>query len=602
MAQINLEEGKTISVTVNRGPLNGGTPVGTANSVQYNNGGTFGGISSVTTDGSNLILASSALKLAGGSNGQVLSTDGSGELTWVTQSSGNGVPSGGDFQIQFANVGAFASDSDFKFIPGNNTLQVPTQTSNLITSNNIVTGNLTATVANLGSVGNVKITGGTSGQYLQTDGNGVLSFANVTQSNIAIAGSNTQVQFNNGGVLGADAQFTYNTGSDTLSVVNLSATNLSGNGSAITNLSASQITGTLPLANYSAWSGNADFSNTAGDSNYANFAGTVVTPIQTNITQLGTLTELHVQGQANLSDLSNVKIYGGSNGGVPMSDGNGNLHWFYNPGLGTVTRVGGDGNVLGITLTGEVTESGNLSLTGPNAATFRTNIGVGTVSVIDLNGNADQFLNGNGVFTAPPDTSPHGNTGAVQYNDGGVFNGVDSFIYEFANNLVKIEKVAVSNLFNSTDAANVTLGAVGNVHITGGANGQYLQTDGSGNLSFVTPPTLTFYTKNRMMSFGTSSDNETIIVTLPAEGIVDSVTVYVDTAYNGSPTLSVGIDGDVNKYTDTVNVDLKTTGRYDALSNDFPLTTTSMIKVFYNNGGSSTTGACRVLVRYSIPE
>lgn len=32
--------------------------------------------------------------------------------------------------------------------------------------------------------------------------------------------------------------------------------------------------------------------------------------------------------------------------------------------------------------------------------------------------------------------------------------------------------------------ANVTLGNVSNVHISGGANGQVLTTDGSGNLSF----------------------------------------------------------------------------------------------------------------------
>jgi hypothetical protein len=39
----------------------------------------------------------------------------------------------------------------------------------------------------------------------------------------------------------------------------------------------------------------------------------------------------------------------------------------------------------------------------------------------------------------------------------------------------------------SFTGANVSLGAVGNLHITGGANGQVLSTDGSGNLSFQTP-------------------------------------------------------------------------------------------------------------------
>jgi hypothetical protein len=33
-------------------------------------------------------------------------------------------------------------------------------------------------------------------------------------------------------------------------------------------------------------------------------------------------------------------------------------------------------------------------------------------------------------------------------------------------------------------AANVTLGAISNVHITGGSSGQTIATDGAGNLSF----------------------------------------------------------------------------------------------------------------------
>jgi len=45
---------------------------------------------------------------------------------------------------------------------------------------------------------------------------------------------------------------------------------------------------------------------------------------------------------------------------------------------------------------------------------------------------------------------------------------------------------SVGNLSNLTVTGNATLGAIGNVHITGGSTGQYVQTDGSGNLSFAT--------------------------------------------------------------------------------------------------------------------
>jgi len=39
--------------------------------------------------------------------------------------------------------------------------------------------------------------------------------------------------------------------------------------------------------------------------------------------------------------------------------------------------------------------------------------------------------------------------------------------------------------------SNVSLGAVGNLHITGGSNNQVLSTDGNGNLNFTTVATST---------------------------------------------------------------------------------------------------------------
>jgi hypothetical protein len=54
---------------------------------------------------------------------------------------------------------------------------------------------------------------GTSGQVLQTDGSGVLSFVNASGSP---AGSDTQLQYNNGGSFGAVTGFTYNDQTDNL--------------------------------------------------------------------------------------------------------------------------------------------------------------------------------------------------------------------------------------------------------------------------------------------------------------------------------------------------------------------------------------------------
>ena len=83
-----------------------------------------------------------------------------------------------------------------------------------------VSGNASFTGANisLGSNANVRITGGTNGQILGTDGSGNLSWLNQSSIVGAAAGSNTQIQFNNQGILGASANFTFNSLTNVLTV------------------------------------------------------------------------------------------------------------------------------------------------------------------------------------------------------------------------------------------------------------------------------------------------------------------------------------------------------------------------------------------------
>lgn len=57
--------------------------------------------------------------------------------------------------------------------------------------------------------------------------------------------------------------------------------------------------------------------------------------------------------------------------------------------------------------------------------------------------------------------------------------------------LTQVEPYIINTASNiSLTSANVNLGAVSNLHITGGASGQVLTTNGSGNLSFATAETL----------------------------------------------------------------------------------------------------------------
>jgi hypothetical protein len=132
-------------------------------------------------------------------------------------------------------------------IPNNLTLAGNISSNNLswstFTNTFTVVGNLVSnrhTV--LGSPSNVVITGGTAGFVLSTDGAGNLTWTAQTGTAgtaVAAAGSNTQIQFNDSGVIGANTQFTYNKVTNTFNVGNITA-----NGSGLTNVNAANVTGT----------------------------------------------------------------------------------------------------------------------------------------------------------------------------------------------------------------------------------------------------------------------------------------------------------------------------------------------------------------------
>ena len=76
-------------------------------------------------------------------------------------------------------------------------------------SANVAANNLTVTnLTNLGEVANVRIDGGVAGFVLQTDGSGNLTWTN--PADVGCVGFDTYVQFNDGGLFGADESFTFN--------------------------------------------------------------------------------------------------------------------------------------------------------------------------------------------------------------------------------------------------------------------------------------------------------------------------------------------------------------------------------------------------------
>ena len=194
-----------------------------------------------------------------------------------------------------------------------------------------INGNLNASsFSNFGSVSNVKITGGSSGQVLITDGAGNLSFGGV--ANYAnFAGT----------------------------VVNSTQSNITSLGT-LTSLS---VTGNIT-------SGNANLGNLIT----ANYLTSVLTTnAQPNITSVGTLTSLSVtgnitSGNANLGNLVTANFFSGNGSGLtgvyaslPITNGFSNINII---GSGNINfSVSGTANVMTITGIGS-NITGNLSVTG----------------------------------------------------------------------------------------------------------------------------------------------------------------------------------------------------------------------------------------------
>lgn len=134
---------------------------------------------------------------------------------FITNRIGSNV-GGNNGQIQFNNNGVIDGAADLVYLIGQNSLF----------AGKIIVGSS----ADLGDAANVKILGGDPGYVLTTDGTGNLRWT-AGGGGAAVAGSNTQVQFNDRGSFGATANFTFSTQTNTLS-----ADYFSGDGSNLSNV------------------------------------------------------------------------------------------------------------------------------------------------------------------------------------------------------------------------------------------------------------------------------------------------------------------------------------------------------------------------------
>ena len=421
------------------------------------------------------------------------------------------------------------------------------------------------TILSLGSISNVSIGGGNDGYVLQTDGTGNLSWTAQTGGgggNGSPGGSNTEVQYNNAGTFGGHPGFTFN---DVSNVLHVSGNIVSVNYNASGNINATNVIGnfTGDGSNIS----NINGSNITGNVSFAINAGTVTNNAQPNITSVGTLTNLNVSGNiislnANLGNIVTANYYFGY-GAYLTGVGNANYsplanfaNYAGNVTVSSQPNITSVGTLLNVSTSGNVTATGNIiganivanqSLTALNANITGTanlsgavtvavtgtltsqgninfnsapNVTLGPVGNIHIGGGAPgYFLRTDGAGTLSwavggggGNGSPGGNTTAVQFNDNGNFGGSANFVFNQFSNTLTVDairtidltannNIVVSNTanlsnvnitrnlylpanVNATGSPNVSFGDISTLHIQGGNNGYVLSTDGAGNLAW----------------------------------------------------------------------------------------------------------------------
>jgi hypothetical protein len=276
-----------------------------------------------------------------------------------------------------------------------------------ITSIGTLTGLNVAGVSNLGPIGNVIITGGSAGQYLQTDGAGDLSWVTIASATISSGSSNVIVN---------------NDGNVTLSS-----------------------------------DGNANVLLATGYGVVVNGNITVTGPGSMNALSLSS------SAQSTSSTTGALTVVGGVGIGKNIN-GNGNL------------TINGTSTLSSLTLNGNLV-AGNANFSQP----------VQFLSV------ADSTSKTTGAITVTGGVGVSGNINAGQGVTGVTLTG--NLTTATQPNITSLGTLTSLTVSGSTTLANATtsnltvndttnLGVVGNITITGGSSGQYLSTDGTGNLSW----------------------------------------------------------------------------------------------------------------------
>ena len=238
------------------------------------------------------------------------------------------------------------------FITVGNTISV---TGNANVGNLVVNGK-----SNLGAVGNVTITGGSNGQYIQTDGNGNISWSTISTTSISNGNSNVVVAAN-GNVSISSA------GTANVLVVTSTGANVAGT----LNVTGNANLGNIGVTN-AVVSANATFGNINSVSGILSVSGNA------NVGNLSTGIAVITANTVSTDTHSGALTVAG---GVGIT---GNL----NAGTAAASHII-TGNV---TITGNITVSGGQTIIGSNNTSYTDNI----IELHNFNTNSDPWVTDDG--------------------------------------------------------------------------------------------------------------------------------------------------------------------------------------------------------------
>lgn len=324
---------------------------------------------------------------------------------------------------------------------------------------------------------------------------------------------------------------------------------------------------------------------TGGNINTANIvsAGGNVIAGNINTTGIANVGTLTVTGNTNLGNVGNVTITGGSSGYLLTTDGAGNLSWSATASTNTIFN--GDSNVSIPVANGNIYINANagsdqqwvfdttgfltLSNTGVITSPVGTGIDIFTGNVsyyseiyladsgnvtISTQGETYNWAFGtDGNLTAPSGSTA--NLGNLVVANNFSTNGTGGDITLTGGNILGAN-VVFANSFTSngglvdfnTNNANVQLGSNANVHLYGGSNGQVLQTDGAGNLTWSSISTTSIQNGNSNVTIPVSDGN----VYINANAGSDQQWVF---STDGNLTIPGWVQGTANGFASLVGLD-----------------------------------------------